>query len=243
MKKYESIIHNNSSSSEKVFWSESGEKSASDQAAFTRQNSSKQICGWILMWETTADALFHWRKSYYGLWTHISSWICFSFCLLQMLTDGLEWCGLFVDYCDVFISCLDSHSDGTHSLQSIHCWDTDAETHFYKSDEETNSSWSWMNWGWVDFQQTFIFGWTIPLNCNVIEQVKLYKPRKPKIRTRWWWSRSCRPETWARRRRSRRCTPGGSGYRRTAEWEYRYPESWNNTNPADWIIYRNNMMM
>ncbi len=42
----------------------------------------------------------------------------------------------------------DSHSDGTHSLQSIHCWDTDAETHFYKPDEETNSSWSQMNWGW-----------------------------------------------------------------------------------------------
>ncbi len=29
-----------------------------------------------------------------------------------MLTDGLEWCGLLVDYCDDFISCLDSHSDG-----------------------------------------------------------------------------------------------------------------------------------
>ncbi len=29
------------------------------------------------------------------------------------LTDGLE-------RCDVSISCLDSHSDGTHSLQSIH---------------------------------------------------------------------------------------------------------------------------
>ncbi len=26
----------------------------------------------------------------------------------------------YVDYCDVFISCLDSHSDGTHSLQRIH---------------------------------------------------------------------------------------------------------------------------
>ncbi len=38
-----------------------------------------------------------------------------------LLIDGLEWCGLSVDYCDVFISCLDSHSDGTHSLQSIHC--------------------------------------------------------------------------------------------------------------------------
>ncbi len=44
-----------------------------------------------------------------------------SFCLLKTLTDGLEWCGLLVDYYDVFISCLDSHSDGTHSLQSIHC--------------------------------------------------------------------------------------------------------------------------
>ncbi len=38
----------------------------------------------------------------------------------KMLIDGLEWCGLLVDYCDVFISCLDSHSDGTHSLQRIH---------------------------------------------------------------------------------------------------------------------------
>ncbi len=44
----------------------------------------------------------------------------FSFWLYKTLTDGLEWCGLLVDYCDVFISCLDSHSDGTHSLQRIH---------------------------------------------------------------------------------------------------------------------------
>ncbi len=34
----------------------------------------------------------------------------------KMLTDGLELCGLLVDYCDVLISCLDSHDDGTHSL-------------------------------------------------------------------------------------------------------------------------------
>ncbi len=34
----------------------------------------------------------------------------------------MMWCGLFVDYCDVFISCLDSHSHGTHSLQRIHWW-------------------------------------------------------------------------------------------------------------------------
>ncbi len=32
--------------------------------------------------------------------------------LHNTLIDGLESCGLFVDYCDVSISCL----DGTHSL-------------------------------------------------------------------------------------------------------------------------------
>ncbi len=36
------------------------------------------------------------------------------------LIDGLELLGSLVDYCDVFISCSNSHSDGTHSLQRIH---------------------------------------------------------------------------------------------------------------------------
>ncbi len=59
-----------------------------------------------------------------------------------------------VGYCDVFISCLDSHSDGTHSLQRI-------IGKFLQicSDEETNSSSPWMAWGWVNVQQI----WTIPL--------------------------------------------------------------------------------
>ncbi len=38
-----------------------------------------------------------------------------------------------VDYCDASISCLDSHSDGTHSVQRIHWWATDAMLHFSKS--------------------------------------------------------------------------------------------------------------
>ncbi len=50
----------------------------------------------------------------------------------------MNWSG--VDYCDVFISCLDSYSDGTHSLQSIHSWASEEKLHFYKSDEDTNSS-------------------------------------------------------------------------------------------------------
>ncbi len=111
-------------------------------------------------------------------------WICFSFCLLQMITDGLECCGLLWCFYQTLIltapihcrASIDSHSDGTHSLQSIHwlsfwrhpftaehpltliltapihwCSDTDAMQHFSKSDEETNSSLSWMDWGWVHF--------------------------------------------------------------------------------------------
>ncbi len=38
--------------------------------------------------------------------------------LLSLLDVKLD--GLLVDYCDVFISYLDSQSDGTHSLQMIH---------------------------------------------------------------------------------------------------------------------------
>ncbi len=60
--------------------SDSDSDSDSDQAAFTRQNSSKQICGWILMWETTGDALFHWRVMDYGLNDGFVSAFVFSRC-------------------------------------------------------------------------------------------------------------------------------------------------------------------
>ncbi len=44
---------------------------------------------------------------------------CFLQTCIFALQDMNRWTGLLVDYCDVFISCLDSHSDGTHSLQRI----------------------------------------------------------------------------------------------------------------------------
>ncbi len=44
----------------------------------------------------------------------------------KVLIDRLEMSGLLVDNCDVFISYLDSHPDGTHSLQRIHWWASDA---------------------------------------------------------------------------------------------------------------------
>ncbi len=52
--------------------------------------------------------------------------------------NGLEWCGLLMDYCDVFISCLVSHSDGTHSLQRIHWWESDVI----------------LNWWWIYSRHT-----------------------------------------------------------------------------------------
>ncbi len=62
------------------------------------------------------------------------------------ITCGLMWC---------FIRCLDSHSDGTHSLQRIHWWTSDVMLRFSKSDKETKSSASWM--AWVNFQQIDFF--------------------------------------------------------------------------------------
>ncbi len=73
-----------------------------------------------------------------------------------------RWCGLLVvHYCDVIISCLDSHSDGTHSLQRIHWWTTNVMLHFSKSvllkKKKTH-----LHLG-LWFQLIFNFGWTIPL--------------------------------------------------------------------------------
>ncbi len=52
----------------------------------------------------------------------------------------MDWSG--VDY--VFVSCLDSHSDGTHSLQRIHWWTTDVMLKFFKSvlmKKQTHMAW------------------------------------------------------------------------------------------------------
>ncbi len=85
----------------------------------------------------TGTGLFHWRKCYYGLWTGI--FIRSDSLKLKCLNDGfvseaqascftrfqsIDWSCMvqLVDYCDVFISCLESHSDGTHSLQRIDWW-------------------------------------------------------------------------------------------------------------------------
>ncbi len=107
--------------------------------AKTVQNNYKQICGGSWCKKTKGNVLFHWSKCYYGLWTGILAII--NGLKLKHLTDGLvsykqavfhfTRCQLlFVDYCDDFIICLISYSDGTHSLQRIQWWMSDVVLNF-----------------------------------------------------------------------------------------------------------------
>ncbi len=93
-------------------------------------------CWWILMREDNRgwtysqekvllcimDSCFSWKQQVQMLqwWMYLlQKW---NISLHKMLIDGLEFCGLLADYCDVLNSYLDSHSDGTHSLTApIHC--------------------------------------------------------------------------------------------------------------------------
>ncbi len=92
-------------------------------------------------------------------------WICFSFCRLQMLTDGLEWCGLLWCFYQLFGLLFWRHPfTAEHPLL----------THFYKPDEETHSSTSQMIWGWVNIQHTLIFIWTIFSKTNLYLYVDIF---------------------------------------------------------------------
>ncbi len=102
--------------------------------------------------------------------------LCFAFALMMDLfltniqlyasQDVNWWTGvmlILLDYCDAFnafIICLDSHSDGTHSLQRIHCWASDVMLNFSKSVQIKQKK---LAWGSVNFQQIFISVWTVPL--------------------------------------------------------------------------------
>ncbi len=125
---FQSIIHNNASTSEKVF---------SCFCLLTMYNL------WMFLSWFRRDYFFSEESN---IMEKLVSYKAFHFSGVRTLTDGLESFVLLEDYCDVFISCLNTHSDGTHSLQMIHWWESDVMLNF--SNEQTNSS---------------TFGWTIPL--------------------------------------------------------------------------------
>ncbi len=69
-----------------------------------------------------------------------------------------------VDYCYLFISCLESHSDGTHSLQRIHWWASDAMLHFSKS--ALMKKQAWMAQVKVQFFCCWNFRYSFNVNMN-----------------------------------------------------------------------------
>ncbi len=70
--------------------------------------------------------------------------------------DFYWWTEVLVDYCDVFISGLDSHSDGTHSLLRIHWWASDAMLQFSNSVDKVSYIINYMIVGaWIVIKFTF----------------------------------------------------------------------------------------
>ncbi len=109
--------------------------------------SPKEALLWIM------DFYFSWKQQF-----EVKNILMFFFCLSFGFTrcKMMDWSG--VDYCDVFVSCLDSHSDGTHSLQRIHCWASDGKLHLSQS--ITMKKQTHLSLGWPegeDFQDLSFF--------------------------------------------------------------------------------------
>ncbi len=101
----------------------------------------------------------------YDIWPGFIVQTC-SFSRHKTLIDGLESCGLLEDYCDVFISCSDSHSD-----IPIHCKGTTGEqvnnaTFLQICSIKKQTHTSSMPSEWVHFQKNIFFAWNIPLSSS-----------------------------------------------------------------------------
>ncbi len=81
---------------------------------------------------TRGDWLFHWRKRYYGLNLKRLDGFITNMQLFKPLSEGLEFCGLLVEYFNVFLICFNTHSDHSHSLQRINWRASDVMLHFFK---------------------------------------------------------------------------------------------------------------
>ncbi len=134
-----------------------------DQAQFTSENSPKQICQWILMWKKNMGMDFftgetvimnYWLIFWPEATLHVNGSLITNTRLHKILIDGLDSCAL------KWISCLDSHSDGTHSLQMNTA--SDVMQHFSKSvllKKQTH-----LHLGWPEAEHIFsIFSFNIPL--------------------------------------------------------------------------------
>ncbi len=108
-------------------------------------------CGWVCFFMGTDLEKFS-ITSLAHQWILCSEWV------------PSEWC-----YCDVFISCLDSHSDGIHLLQRIHWWASDVMVNVSKkiSHEQTNASTFSANLQfWVNYSFNAVDLFKQPLKCE-----------------------------------------------------------------------------
>ncbi len=143
----------------------------------TVQNSSKRICRWILTWEDNRGWISFTEEAF--LWVIDSNFDQWQFKVKQ----DINW--LLMDYCDVFISCLDSHSDGTHSLQRIHWWSSDVMLNFSKSalmKKNASTYWSkfsanfhfWQNYSFKPLQKNtkiHILAWKLWIFMKIKQQI------------------------------------------------------------------------
>ncbi len=124
-----------SSGKKSLFWIR--RKICTDQARFTSQNCSSQICGVRREQEIDVctrvsviieDSYFSQKRWFIKLQIMMDLFLTNSFWLLKMLLGGLEWCGSLVDYCDVL-----SVVWTLIVTAPIHCRARDGMLHFSKS--------------------------------------------------------------------------------------------------------------
>ncbi len=77
-----------------------------------------------------------------------------------------------VDYCDASISCLDYHSDGTHSLQRIHWWAGDVMLNLSKSVQMKKQTHLHLGYGQYGSHHCVCLGRFI---WNILSYVSFYK--------------------------------------------------------------------
>jgi len=101
---------------------------------------------------------FHWRMLYYELWTLNTSWFLTK---TYLSSQDINWWTGVVWITVMFLS--DSHSDGTHSLQSIHWWVMQCYISPNLMQKQTHLYFGWPE-GWREIGSKCIFFlWTIHL--------------------------------------------------------------------------------
>ncbi len=118
------------------------------------------MCNGASRWGQAFD---HWCLAvFFGGYTWLYKGVTFVFLLSFPLSLPLigHW---DVEYVSVVLFCY------ILDVMLCMCEKKNKKLLITKKKNEINSNTSWMAWGWVHFQQIFIFGWTIPLMSYLFE--------------------------------------------------------------------------